>query len=160
MADTGERQFVTLCLGAEVFAVPVTMVREVLDYREPFRVPDGPDFLRGLIDVRGHGAPVIDLRAKLDLPDAEITNATRILVVDVPLADKVLTLGLVADKVLSVVAFDVERIEAAPDIGSPWRSAYIAGVVRQDDGFAILLDLPKLLSAREARSVRASVLET
>ena len=145
-----ETQFVTLCLGAEVFAVPVAMVREILDYRDAFRIPEGPDYLIGLIDVRGQGTPVIDLRLKLGLSKTEPTPSTRIMVLDVPMGSRVLSLGLVADKVLEVASFTAEQIGEAPDVGIAWRSDYIAGVVRRDSGFVVLFDLAKLLTADTA----------
>ena len=144
---TDESQYVTLCLGAEVFAVPVALVREILDYRKSFRIPDAPGYLLGLIDVRGRGTPVIDLRLKLGLAKVLPNSATRIMVMDVPLADRILALGLVADRVLEVVTFTTDQIEAAPDVGVPWRSDYIAGVVRRNSGFVVLFDLEKLLTA-------------
>lgn len=149
-ATSDEIQFVTLCLGAEVFAVPVAMVREILDYRESFRIPEGPDYLLGLIDVRGHGIPVIDLRLKLRLPKVPPSPSTRIMVLDIPLADRMLSLGLVADKVLEVVSFTTSQIEAAPDVGVAWKSDYIAGVVRRETGFAVLFELTKLLTTDDA----------
>jgi purine-binding chemotaxis protein CheW len=147
---THESQYVTLCLGAEVFAVPVSMVREILDYRDSFRIPDGPDYLLGLIDVRGRGTPVIDLRSKLGLPKVPPDNATRIMVMDVPLSDRTLALGLVADRVLEVINISDDQIEGAPDVGVSWRSDYIAGVVRRDSGFVVLFNLSKLLTADTA----------
>jgi len=148
--SSDESQYVTLCLGAEVFAVPVALVREILDYRDCFRLPEGPDYLLGLIDVRGRGTPVVDLRLKLGLSKTMPGPATRIMVLDVPVADRILSLGLVADKVLEVATFAASQIEGAPDVGVPWRSDYIAGVVRRDCGFVVLFDLPKLLTADEA----------
>jgi purine-binding chemotaxis protein CheW len=145
-----ESQFVTLCLGAEVFAVPVSMVREILDYRDSFRIPEGPDYLLGLIDVRGRGTPVIDLRVKLGLPRVPPGPATRIMVLDVPLQDRVLSLGLVADRVLEVADFAQDQIEGAPDVGVSWRSDYISGVVRRNNGFVVLFNLSKLLTADTA----------
>lgn len=151
-----ETQYVTLCLGAEVFAVPVAMVREILDYREAFRIPEGPDYLIGLIDVRGRGVPVIDLRRKLGLSPVEPGLTTRIMVIDVPLNDRILPLGLVADKVLEVVSFQATETDGAPDVGVPWRSDYIAGVVRRDGSFVVLFDLPRLLTATEAALLSAA----
>lgn len=148
-ANSDKAEYVTLCLGAEVFAVPVAMVREILDYRESFRIPEGPQYLKGLIDVRGHGTPVINLRVKLGLADVPPGPTTRIMVLEVPLASRTLILGVVADKVLEVVNFTQAQIENAPDLGIPWRSEYIAGVVRRDSGFVVLFDLPKLLMSDE-----------
>jgi purine-binding chemotaxis protein CheW len=158
MASAGdEAQYVTLCLGAEVFAVPVTFVREILDYSDTFRIPEGPDYLLGLIDVRGRGTPVIDLRTKLGLPRVPPSPATRIMVLDIPLEDRMLALGLVADKVLEVTTFGADQIETAPDVGVPWRSDYIAGVVRRDTGFVVLFDLPKLLTSTEASTLSSTI---
>lgn len=141
--------FVTLALGAEVFGVPVGYVREILDFRAPFKIPEGPAYLLGLIDVRGRGTPAIDLRVKLGLPPVPPDGATRILVLDVPVGDKLLGLGLVADRVIEVAAFATAEIERAPEIGVAWRSDYIAGVVRRGGGFVVLFDLPNMLAASE-----------
>lgn len=147
MADASvEKQFVTFSLGEELFAVPVEVVREILDHEEPFKIPHGPDYLLGLRDVRGQGVPVIDLRLRLAMSKTVRTPHTRILVLDVPVSDRVLALGLVADRVYEVVPFRQNQIETAPDIGVRWRSDYIAGVVRREAGFVVIIDLARLFS--------------
>lgn len=143
-------QFVTLALDREVFAAPVAYVREILDYCAPFKIPEGPPYLLGLIDVRGRATPAIDLRVKLGLPATPPTGATRILVLDVPLGERVLALGLVADRVIEVATFSRTEIEPPPEIGVRWRSDYIAGVVRREQDFVVLFDLPQLLTGAEA----------
>jgi purine-binding chemotaxis protein CheW len=150
-------QFVTLGLGREVFAVPVSMVREILDYCEPFAIPEGPPWMLGLIDVRGRGVPMIDLRSKLGLPRIEPTPVTRILVLDVPIDGRTLSLGLVADRVLEVASFADEEIEGAPDVGVAWRSDYIAGVVHRADGFVVIFDVARLLASNDVAVLAASV---
>ncbi len=145
-ATTTESQFVTFSLGEEIFAVPVTVVREILDHEDAFKIPHGPDYLLGLRDVRGQGVPIIDLRLRLGMTPTEKTPHTRILVLDVPIGERVLALGLVADRVYEVVPFRHAQIEAAPDIGIRWRSEYIAGVVRRDTGFVVIIDLARLFS--------------
>jgi purine-binding chemotaxis protein CheW len=158
-----ETQFVTLGLGKEVFAVPVEYVREILDYREPFAIPEGPAWFLGLTDVRGQATPTIDLRRRLGLPSIPPDLGTRILVLDVPLdaslGQRTLSLGLVADRVIEVVSVAHERIEPAPEIGVPWRSDYIRGVVRRDAGFVVIFDLPQLLSGVELAALPGSSLE-
>jgi len=150
-----EAQYVTLGLGAEVFAVPVEFVREILDYRQPFAIPEGPAYLLGLTDVRGRGTATIDLRAKLGLPTVPPGPSTRILVLDIPLDGRVLSLGLVADRVIEVISVATDQVEPAPDIGVAWRSDYIAGVVRRDGGFVVLFELAKLLTTQEAAALPA-----
>lgn len=152
----GEAQFVTLGLGAEVFAVPVEYVREILDYAPPSALPEGPAYLLGLTDVRGRATPTLDLRVKLGLPAIPPTLATRILVLDIPLEGRQLSLGLVADRVIEVAAFSAEEIEPAPDIGVRWRSDYMRGVVRRDTGFVVLFDLARLLTSQDAAVLDAA----
>lgn len=143
------QQFVSLGLGAEVFAVPVDYVREILDYARPFAIPEGPAYLLGLTDVRGRATPTLDLRRKLGMSPIEPTPLTRILVLDIPLDQGALSVGLVADRVIEVAAYEAEEIEPAPEIGVPWRNDYIRGVVRRDGGFVVLFDLVRLLTSEE-----------
>jgi purine-binding chemotaxis protein CheW len=147
MASTAsESQFVTFSLDSEIFAVPVEVVREILDHEEAFKIPHGPDYLLGLRDVRGQGVPVVDLRLRLGMTKTEKTPHTRILVLDVEIGEKMLTLGLVADRVYEVTPFRRDEIEGAPDIGIRWRSDYIAGVVRRNGSFVVIVDLARLFS--------------
>ncbi|OLP57778.1 chemotaxis protein CheW [Xaviernesmea oryzae] len=147
MAPTSvEAQFVTFSLDAEIFAVPVGVVREILDYEDPSRIPHGPPHLLGLRDVRGQGVPIIDLRVRLGMDKTVRTAHTRILVLDIPIADKMLALGLVADKVFEVTPFRHDAIETAPDIGAAWNCDYIRGVVRRPSDFVIIIDLARLFS--------------
>lgn len=149
MSDPLEIQAVTFGLGAEIFAVPVALVREILDYRPSFRIPNGPDYLLGLTDMRGEGVATIDLRLRLGMRPVEPTPSTRILVVDVPVTGRVLVLGLVVDRVLEVSTFSAGQIGRAPDIGVSWPSEYIAGVVKRDDGFVVLVDVGRIFSTEE-----------
>lgn len=145
-----EAQFVTLGIEREVFAVPVEAVREILDIRPVFHVPEAPRYMLGLIDLRGRSVPVLDLRAKLGLPQIEATETTRILVIETDVGGHPLVLGLVADRVIEVLALNGADIEPAPDIGVRWRSEYIAGVGHRDESFVIIFDLPRLFSTEEA----------
>lgn len=142
----GDVQAVVFNLGGETFALPVGTVREILDHRDAFRMPQGPAWLAGLIEVRGEAIPMVDLRVRLGMATAAIGVTTRVLVVDVPVgagtADggaRQLTLGLIVDRVLDVASFPAAAIETTPDIGVRWRSDYIDGVVRRPDGFVVLL---------------------
>ena len=154
-----ESQFVTFSLENECFAVPVEVVREILDHEEPFKIPHGPAYLLGLRDVRGKGVPVIDLRLRLGMTPTQKTAHTRILVIHVPIKGRAITLGLLADRVFEVTAFRSDAIEGAPDIGSRWPSEYIAGVVRRASDFVVIVDLANLFAEHDA-SVLASVAKT
>ena len=142
-------QFVTLGIDREVFAVPVELVREILDPRPLCRMPEAPAYLAGLIDVRGRAVPVIDLRVKLGWPAAAATDATRILVLAVPLADRNLDLALIVDRVFEVTALDSDSLAPPPDIGTAWRCTYVQGIGRRGEDFVIILDLAHLLGRDE-----------
>jgi purine-binding chemotaxis protein CheW len=150
--DRGEAQFVSLGVGNEVFAVPVDTVLEIVDMQPVFRVPETPAHVLGLIDLRGRSVPVLDLRVKLGLPPKPPTETTRILVLEVPLADRLLVLGLVADRVIEVMALAAAEIEPPPDFGVRWRSDYIAGVGHRESQFVIIFDLPKLFTVAETNA--------
>jgi purine-binding chemotaxis protein CheW len=153
---TTDTQFVMLGIDKEVFAVPVETVLEILDMRAMFRVPDAPAHLAGLIDVRGRSVPVIDLRVKLGLPAAAVTEGTRIMVLDVAIAGKQLVLGLVADRVYEVAPLDDGRLEPPPEIGSKWRSEYIRGIGRRGEHFVVVFDLGRLFASDEPAFLGAS----
>jgi len=148
-----ELQFVTLGIGHEVFGVPVESVLEILDMRPVFRVPEAPAYMLGLIDLRGRSIPVLDLRTKLGLPKVPATATTRILVIELTVNARTLVLGLVADRVIEVMALCAKDIEPAPDIGVRWRSDYIRGVGHRDARFVIIFELPRLFSGEEAIAI-------
>ncbi len=144
-----QRQYVTLGVDRDVFAVDVRMVNEILDMRPMARVPNAPPFLVGMIDVRGRNVPVIDLRTRLGLPPAVAAPQSRIVVLDAEVGGRELPLGLLADQVYEVTALDGGRIEPPPEIGVRWRSEYIAGVGRRNGAFVIIFDLSRLLTSEE-----------
>ncbi|TBW37611.1 chemotaxis protein CheW [Siculibacillus lacustris] len=153
LRTSSESQFVSLGIGAEVFAVPVDTVLEILDMQPVFRVPETPTHVLGLIDLRGRSVPVLDLRTKLGLPAIPATETTRILVLEVAVAGRRLVLGLVADRVIEVMALDAADIEPPPDVGVGWRSAYIAGVGHRDGKFVVIFDLAQLFSTEDTNAL-------
>lgn len=151
-----EAQFVTFGLDEETFAVPVQVVREILDHEEAFKIPNGPDYMLGLRDVRGQGVPIVDLKLRLGMAGTKPTPHTRVLVLDIPIDGRILTLGMVADRVFEVTAFRPEEMEEAPDIGVSWPSDYIDSVVRGENGFVVIVDLARLLSGSDAAMLARS----
>ncbi len=145
MADTA--QYLTLGLGRELFGIDIGHVREILDMRPIARLPHAPDFMLGMIDVRGTGYPVIDLRTKLGLTPVPATEATRIIILDVPVRGLMRGVGFVADRVIEVTGLDGDRTDPAPDVGGRWRSSYIAGIGRKGDSFIVVFDLERLMEA-------------
>ena len=139
-------QYLTLGLDGETFGISIRNVREILDMRPISRLPHAPHFLLGMIDVRGSGYPIVDLRLKLDLPSVPTTDATRIIILDVMVADKVVGVGFVADCVHEVTDIDESSMEAVPSVGGRWKSDYNAGIGRKGDKFVIIFDLKRLMA--------------
>lgn len=154
MTATNGTQFVTLGLGQELFGIEVANVREILDFRSITPLPHAPDYLLGMIDVRGATVVVLDLRRKLGLPASQPTEHTRILVLEQEPAQEQSSgsrlLGLVADRVCEVAELDGQAMEAPPEIGIKWRSDYIRGVGRRGDCFVVIFNLDRLLSSEES----------
>lgn len=140
-------QYLTLGLDGETFGIGIRNVREILDMRPISKVPHAPDFLLGMIDVRGTSFPIVDLRIKLDLPAVPATEATRIIILDVPMNDRFVGVGFVADRVFEVTGIDESKIEPPPVVGGRWKSDYLAGIGRKGDGFVMIFDLAKLMAS-------------
>jgi purine-binding chemotaxis protein CheW len=139
-------QYLTLGLDGETFGIGIRNVREILDMRPISKIPHAPNFLLGMIDVRGTSYPIVDLRIKLDLPSVPATEATRIIILDVPLGDRFVGVGFVADCVFEVTGIDESQIEPPPSVGGRWKSDYLAGIGRKGDSFVIIFDLARLMA--------------
>ncbi|MEO5362397.1 MAG: chemotaxis protein CheW [Magnetococcus sp. DMHC-8] len=146
--------YVTLGVGEDRFAVEVQIVREILDDSRPVAfLPNAPSFLRGIIDVRGCTVPVLDLRVKLGLPAASSTDDTRILVLDLPVSERHLVIGMQVDRVFEVAEFATHTLDSAPDIGVRWKSDYIKAIGRLHDNFVVIFDMQHLFSIHEIASL-------
>jgi purine-binding chemotaxis protein CheW len=147
MAET--TQYLTLGLDGETFGIGIRNVREILDMRPISKLPHAPNFLLGMIDVRGSSYPIVDLRIKLDLPAVAATEATRIIILDVPMENRFVGVGFVADCVFEVTGIDEGQIEPPPTVGGRWKSDYLAGIGKKGDGFVIIFDLAKLMTSSD-----------
>ncbi|MCM2264108.1 MAG: chemotaxis protein CheW [Desulfuromonadales bacterium] len=154
-AETGEsRQYVTFCLGEELFGVEVTRAREILDLVPVTKVPQTPDYLLGVINLRGQVVPVVDLRVKMGLPKAETTRDSCIIVIEVQVDGEVLTVGGLADSVREVLELRDDLIEPAPRLGTKLKTEFIAGMGKLDDQFLILLEIDRVFSSEELTLVQ------
>lgn len=138
-------QYVTLGVAEEIFAAPVTKVLEILDMRPIARLPRAPENLLGMIDVRGEGVPVLDLRLTLDMSPAPDTENTRIVVLAVNGPDGIVTLGLRADRVFEVTILDGEALDPPPALSDGRGERIIEGIGRRNGLFVTVLDLDRLL---------------
>lgn len=138
-------QLVTFRLGQEEFSLDILKVQEIIRHMELTRVPRTPDFVEGVINLRGRVIPVLDLRKRFGLPDAEDTSATRIIVVEV----SGVTVGLKVDGVSEVLRINADTVEPPPALVTNIESDYIKGVGKLDNRLLILLDVSKILSRSE-----------
>ncbi len=146
--------YLTFELEDEIFAIDVSQVREVLDMTSISRVPRSPEFMRGVINVRGSVVPVMDLRMKFGIPNAETTVNTRIIITEINMDAKKIVLGAIADSVNDVLELEPDQIEDPPEIGSRWRSEFIKGIGKRDDHFIIILDVDTVFSTDEIAMVQ------
>ena len=142
-------QFLTFTLGAEVFALDISSVREVLEYTTITRVPRTPESIRGVINLRGRAVPVVDVRLKFGMPETTRTVDTCIIIVEVNLAGEETVLGALADSVKEVMDIEPGDIEPAPRMGTSIRADFIRGIGKQNDQFIILLDIDRVFSEEE-----------
>ena len=151
---TTTAQYLTFKLGEEVFALDVAQVREVLDFMNVTKVPRAPDFMRGVINVRGSVVPVVDMRLKFGMSATEKTVNTCIIVMEIAMGEELTVVGALADSVQEVVELEPEQIEPAPKIGAKWRSDFIRGIGKRDEEFIIVLDIDRIFSSDELLSVQ------
>lgn len=143
-------QYVTLGVADELFAAPVSKVQEILDMRPIARLPRAPDNLLGMIDVRGEGIPVLDLRQTLGIDPVSDTENTRIVVLSINGPQGPLTVGLRADRVFEVTILDSETLDPPPAISAGWSGHCIEGIGRRNGRFVTVLDLDRLLGKAAA----------
>ena len=140
-------QYLTFTLDNEQYAVDVAKVREVLEYTKVTKVPRMPAFMCGVINLRGSVVPVIDLRLKFGLKEAEKTINTSIVVMEISIGEETVVLGALTDSVNEVVDFESKDIEPAPKMGTRLDTEFIKGMGKRDDSFIIILDIDKVFTA-------------
>ncbi len=142
-------QHLTFKLDTEVFALDISKVREVLEYTLVTKVPQTPNFMCGVINLRGHVVPVVDLRLKFGMSEAEKTVNTCIIIVEVMLDGETTVLGALADSVEEVFEFETDQIEPAPKIGTTLNTNFLRGMGKRDEQFIMILDIDNVFSSEE-----------
>lgn len=146
---TESRQYLTFSLDDEIFAVDVAKVREILEFSTITKVPQTPDFMRGVINLRGSVVPVIDMRLKFGMAETERTVNTCIIVVEIASGDETIVLGMLADSVQEVFEMEPGNIEPAPRIGMKLDTSFIMGMGKHEEQFIIILDIDQVFSGNE-----------
>ena len=154
---TEATQYLTFKLGDEIFAVDVAKVREILDVSTITKVPQTPEFMRGVINLRGSVVPVVDMRLKFGMSRTERTVNTCIVVMEVELNGEPVVIGAMADSVQEVLELEPEQIEPAPRIGTHLRTEFIKGMGKHNDRFLIILDSDRIFSGSELGLLEVSL---
>lgn len=147
--QTGSQRFLTMTLGEELFAIDIFSVREILDFTDITRIPQTPEFMRGVVNVRGSAVPVIDLKMKFGLGKVERTLNTRIVIVEIKRDEEISVMGALADSVKEVLELETDRIDPPPRMGAAVRADFIRGIGKHGDRFLLVLDVDKVFSSDE-----------
>ena len=142
-------QYLAFKLDNDLFAVDVGKAREILDFVEVTRVPQTPDYMLGVINLRGSVVPVINLRRKFGMAEVERTVDTCIIVLEVEVKDAPVVIGIVADAVQEVLDLNAEQIEPPPRLGTRLNTEFIQGMGNLDGQFVIILNIDRVFSVEE-----------
>ena len=143
------RQFLTFTLGAEIFAIPIENIREIIEFSGLTEIPMMPNFLRGVINLRGAVVPVIDLASRFGRQHTNISRRTCIVILEVSQEDTVLALGVMVDAVNEVLTIEPSQIEPAPNFGARIRADFIDGMISLGERFVIALNIQRVLAVDE-----------
>jgi purine-binding chemotaxis protein CheW len=144
-AQAGANEFLTFTLGAEEYGVDILKVQEIRGYGTVTRIPEAPDFVKGVINLRGTIVPVVDMRLKFKLGAADYNTFTVMIILNV--ANRVV--GMVVDSVSDVVALTPSQIRPAPELGSSVGAQFLTGIGALDQRMLILLDIERLMTSAE-----------
>jgi len=158
-APPASAQYLTFSLGAEVFALDIRGVREIIQFGALTTVPLMPRFLRGVINLRGAVVPVIDLQVRFGRAPAAVGKKTCIVIFDSVRDGERTELGLMVDAVSEVVDIEPGRIDPPPSFGAPVTRDFIRGMGRLGDRFVILIDPARAFDVEEMAQICAASLE-
>lgn len=151
--------YLTFKLGEETFAANVAKVLNILEMTQITKVPKAPNYMKGVINLRGVVLPLIDTRIKFEMPETEFTNNTCILVLEIDLNGEIVQVGALVDSVQEVLEFDDADILPPPSIGTKYKTEFIDGVVKADDNFIMLLNMDLIFSTDELSIIKENTPE-
>jgi len=152
-ANSRGGKYLTFGLGREEYGLEIMKVREIFGYMEITAVPRTPSYIRGVINLRGQVISVIDLRTRFDMPAVERTEQTCIIVVEIKVDSRRLSIGVIVDRVSEVLSIPGDKIEDAPGFGTSVDTSFILGMGKLASGVKILLDIDKVLTREEAETL-------
>ena len=159
--NSNDNQYLTFEMSGENYAIPIAHIREVLLVPTVTRIPRMPEFMRGVINLRGAVVPVLDLRLKFGMGSTELTPATAIIVIEIPTpgdesGEGTMRLGVFADAVKKVITILPESVEPPPKVGMRVKTAFILGMGRVEGGFIVILNIRDILRVEDLVTVEES----
>jgi len=146
-------KYLTFKLAKEDYGISLLKVREIIGMMPITSVPRTPDFVKGVINLRGKVIPVTDLRLRFGMPEIDYTDRTCIIVVEIQTAESTIQVGIVVDAVTEVLPVREEEIEPAPEFGASVDTRYILGMANMEGAVKILLDIDRVLSSEEITEI-------
>ena len=146
-----EGKYLTFYVAGEEYGLEILKVREIIGLMDITTVPKTPDFVRGVINLRGKVIPVVELRSKFNIESTEDTNQTCIIVVDVTFDDSTLQIGILVDSVSEVLDIPGDDIEDTPSFGTDLKTDFIRGMAKAKGSVKILLNIESVLTAIDMR---------
>ena len=142
-------KYLTFALGSEEYGLEILKVREIIGYMDITSVPQTPDYVLGVINLRGQVIPVVDLRSKFSMETAQRTDQTCIIVVEISQGKISISTGIMVDRVQEVLDITADQIEDAPQFGSNVNTEFILGMGKIGDTVKILLDIDRILGSED-----------
>ena len=152
-------QYLAFKLEEEVFAFDISTVREVSEFDTVTKVPQTPDMMKGVINLRGSVVPVIDMRVKFGMGEIEKTVNTVIIIIEIDLEGESTMMGAMVDSVNEVIDLDSDHIEPPPKIGTKLNTEFIRGMGKQGDQFIIILEIERIFSMDELSTLQGVIPE-
>ncbi|MBQ0719101.1 MAG: chemotaxis protein CheW [Gammaproteobacteria bacterium] len=142
-------QFLTFELASEIYAINILFIREIIEYGNLTQVPMVPNFIAGVINLRGSVVPVIDLSSRFGRSETKITKRTSIVIIEINSDNQMIEIGIMVDIVNEVLEMSDDAIEDAPSFGASIRTDFISGMGKVDGKFLIILNVEQVLSLDE-----------
>jgi purine-binding chemotaxis protein CheW len=148
-----QQQYLTFFLAGEEYAITILKVKEIIEYHTVTTVPKTPNWVRGVINLRGAVVPVVDLAVKFGMEERPVMRTTCIVIVEGCFGEQNATMGVIADAVSQVIDLSASEIQEPPSFGTRIRVDYLLGVTQLGNKFALMLDVDKVLSTDELVSL-------
>jgi purine-binding chemotaxis protein CheW len=152
-----ESQYLTFLSGTEVFGIGILRIKEIKEYASVTSIPMMPDYVKGVINLRGNVVPIIDLPVRFGREKSIISKRSCVIIVEVEHEEESIDIGILVDAVNEVIDIPSQSIEPAPSFGSKIRTEFIQGIGKLENQFVILLNVNRVLSVTELSSIEEQV---